>query len=53
MEITKTNIDEYISELEEPRKSDILLLIDLFKEVSNKEAKLWGSIVGFGNLHYK
>lgn len=53
MEITDTNIKGYISDLEEPRKSDILYLIDLFQDLSNKQAKLWGSIVGFGNLHYK
>ena len=53
MEITNTNIKEYIKALEEPRKSDILYLIKLFEDLSKKEAKLWGSIVGFGNLHYK
>lgn len=53
MEITNTNISEYINALEEPRKSDILYLLNLFQEITKKEAKLWGSIVGFGNIHYK
>ncbi len=39
---------------EEPRYPDLLQLVDLMKEVSGDEPKMWGSsIIGFGTYHYK
>lgn len=53
MEITSNNIDQYVDNLDKNRKDDIVYLINLFEELSNYKPQLWGSIVGFGNLHYK
>jgi len=53
MKITYHSIDEYISDIEINRKNDILSLIKIFKTITNEEPKMWGSIIGFGNLHYK
>lgn len=53
MEITSNNIDQYVDNLDKNRKDDIVYLIKLFEELSNYKPQLWGSIVGFGNLHYK
>ncbi len=52
MEITNPDIDKLIDELEEPRKKDILILIELGRKITKKEPKLWGTIIGFGKLHY-
>lgn len=38
----------------EQKKADSFQLIELMKEWSDSEAKMWGpSIIGFGNYHYK
>lgn len=53
MEITSMSIDTYLVNLEETRRKDLLKLIDLGKDITNKEPAMWGSIIGFDNLHYK
>ncbi len=53
MEITNHDIIEFVKEIPEPRKSDILTLIEIGKQLTHQEPKLWGSIIGFGQLHYK
>jgi hypothetical protein len=38
----------------EQKKADSLRLIELMKEWSDSEPKMWGpTIIGFGNYHYK
>ncbi len=38
----------------EQRKTDSLVLLEIFKEVSGKEPMMWGnSMIGFGSYHYK
>ncbi|MDM1405214.1 DUF1801 domain-containing protein [Myroides marinus] len=45
-------IDSYVDS--EQKKMDSLQLIDLLKQWSGFEPKMWGpTIVGFGNYHYK
>ena len=53
MMITNQEIKSFIDELSEPRKSEILTLCDIMHKVTKKEPKLWGTILGFGSLHYK
>ncbi|NCC55938.1 MAG: DUF1801 domain-containing protein [Erysipelotrichia bacterium] len=53
MIITNQEIKSFIDELSEPRKSEILILCDIMQKVTKKEPKLWGTILGFGSLHYK
>ena len=53
MEITNKDVINFLNEIPEPRKSDIITLIELGKKLTHKEPSLWGSIIGFGNLHYK
>ena len=53
MEITKNDITEYIQNLDPKRKEDMLHLIDLMEKITHLKPKLWGSIVGFGKLHYQ
>lgn len=45
-------INSYVDN--EQKKADSFQLIELMKEWSGSEAKMWGpSIIGFGNYHYK
>lgn len=53
MEITQNNIKDYLYTIDSKRKEDIKTLLKLFNEVTNLDPKIWGSIVGYGNLHYK
>jgi hypothetical protein len=53
MEITHQSIDAFLETIAEKRKKDIHTLIELFKRLTGKEPKLWGTIIGFGSLHYK
>lgn len=54
---TKTNyteVDVYSYVDNAQKKTDSLQLIELMKEWSDSEPKMWGpSIIGFGNYHYK
>ncbi len=58
-ELKTTENDATIVEfLEKPenekKKADSLQLIEIFREVTGDEAKMWGgSIIGFGKYHYK
>lgn len=52
MIITNLEIKSFIDELSEPRKSEILSLCEMMQKVTKKEPKLWGTILGFGSLHY-
>ncbi len=39
---------------DEQKRRDSLKILDLMKEVTQEEPKMWGdSIIGFGNYHYK
>ena len=53
MKITSSDVLGYISSLDKERIDDINVLVNLFKRITNKEPLMWGSIIGFGNLHYK
>jgi Domain of unknown function (DU1801) len=35
------------------RRRDAEVLIELMRRATNEDPQLWGSIVGFGNYHYK
>lgn len=53
---TKVSIDEFIDSFvdKEQKKVDSYKLIELLKEWSGFEPKMWGpSIIGFGSYHYK
>ncbi|CAN5489719.1 hypothetical protein BH23BAC1_BH23BAC1_32090 [soil metagenome] len=55
---TKPN-DESVAEFlnsvqDEQKRKDSYALIDLMKEITGEEPKMWGSsIIGFGKYHYK
>ena len=53
MTITCADITQFVNQIPESRKNEILSLFELGKKLTHKEPALWGSIIGFGNLHYK
>lgn len=53
MEITNQDVQTLINQIPEPRKKDIINLSLMMKTITQKEPKLWGTIIGFGSLHYK
>lgn len=53
MEITQNTVDEFVESIEPNRKEDILQLLSFFKDVTKQTPKMWGSIVGYGRIHYR
>jgi len=48
------SVTTFIDKIPEPRRADAATLVELMKRVSKTEPRIWaGSIVGFGNYHYK
>ncbi|MFA5526047.1 MAG: DUF1801 domain-containing protein [Acholeplasmataceae bacterium] len=47
------DVQNYIDHLVDPRRSDMLVLMALGKEITKKEPMMWKDIIGFGRLHYK
>jgi hypothetical protein len=52
---TDADVLEFINNVPDERKrQDSLTLLELMREVTGEEPKMWGSsIVGFGSYHYK
>ncbi len=55
MRETEESVIDFIERVEsDKKKADAYQLLDIFKEVTGYEAKMWGpSIIGFGRYHYK
>jgi hypothetical protein len=53
MHVTNLDIQPYLDALPSFRKKDILNLVALIQKVTSKQPRLWGSIIGFGRLHYR
>ena len=51
---TDNDVIEFIENVENLKKrADAYTLLDIFKEATGYEAKMWGpSIIGFGSYHY-
>jgi Domain of unknown function (DU1801) len=51
---TELSVKDYLLSYPNPKSTnDNLVLLDLFKKITNKKPLLWGKIVGFGTYHYK
>src|SRR6056297_3410285 len=52
---TEVDVDEFLNQIENPvQKKDTLKIIDMMKDITGEEPKLWGdSIIGFGVYRYK
>lgn len=49
------NVIAFLNNVADPhKKEDSLILLDIMKEATGEEPKMWGpSIIGFGKYHYK
>ena len=54
-QITSASVEDFLNAVEdEQKRKDAFEVLRLMRELSGKEAKMWGpSIVGFGTYHYK
>lgn len=52
---TQVSVGDYINKIaDEAKRNDAFRLVDIFKNQTGFEAKLWGpSIIGFGSYRYK
>ena len=52
---TDQNVQAFLEGIEnESRRQDCLTLVELMKDVTGAEPRMWGtSIIGFGHYHYK
>ena len=52
---TDQPVDDFLDSIDdETKKKDCYAILDLMKQITGEEPKMWGeSIVGFGDLHYK
>jgi hypothetical protein len=52
---TNDSVEAFLNSVEhDKRRADAFKVLELMKEVTGKEPKMWGSsIVGFGDYHYK
>lgn len=50
-----SSVKDFINKIpDDSKRSDSLMLLKIFKEITGKEPKMWGdSIIGFGSYHYK
>lgn len=53
--LNDASVIDFLNKVEhEQKKKDAFVLLDLFTEITKEEAKMWGgSIIGFGQYHYK
>jgi Domain of unknown function (DU1801) len=49
------NVSKFLDTVQdEAQKQDSFILLDMFKQITKEEPKMWGSsIIGFGSYHYK
>jgi hypothetical protein len=49
------NVESFIKSVsDEQKRKDSFVLLDIFKEITKENPKMWGSaIIGFGKYHYK
>ncbi len=53
--LNDSSVEDFLNSIkEEKKRSDSLLILDLMREETGEEPKMWGqSIIGFGSYHYK
>ena len=53
LDITSSSIDAYLKTIDSKRRPDIDRVIQLMTQISQRQPKLWGTIIGFGRLYYR
>ena len=54
-QVNEASVTEFLDGVtDEKKRNDCLVILELMKQVTKEEPKMWGSsIVGFGSYHYK
>ena len=53
-QVNDGDVMAFLNAADEKRRSDGLVLLNLFQKITGEPAKMWGtSIMGFGQYHYK
>jgi hypothetical protein len=51
---TKESVEAFIAKIrDEERREDCLKLVRMMKKATGKSPRMWGTMVGFGDWHYK
>lgn len=52
---TEQSVDDFLAKVaDEKRRQDCYIILDVMKKATKQEPKMWGgSIIGFGQYHYK
>ena len=53
--VTDASVEGFLSSVDgETKRKDSFVLLELFKDITGEEPRMWGSsMVGFGSYHYK
>ena len=52
MHVTDKSIESHLKTIPENRINDIMILIEMMEKVTQRKPEMWGTIIGFGSLHY-
>src|SRR3954454_16106138 len=51
---TEQNVEQFLNSIDdEQQRRDSRTIVRLMREATGSEPRMWGSIVGFGDLHYR
>lgn len=53
--VNDSSVEDFINSVDgDVKRADAFTLLDLYKEATNEQPKMWGSaMIGFGQYHYK
>lgn len=53
--VNDASVEDFINSVDnDTRKADTFKILEIYKEVTNEQPKMWGpSMIGFGKYHYK
>lgn len=52
--VTDDSVNEFVANLAtEERRADCWQIIDLLRDITGEEPRMWGTMIGFGEYHYK
>jgi hypothetical protein len=52
MHVTDKSIVHHLKSISEQRLNDILIIVEMMEKITQRKPEMWGTIIGFGSLHY-
>ena len=50
----KSSVMNFINSIDhEGKRKDAMEILEMMRKITGEQPKMWGSIIGFGDLHYK